>query len=66
MAHPECFCQKISSFAYNHDVVNYSMKAHDISLHILERLPHEKRIDMLYTLIDMPKTVYISNCFSHR
>ena len=60
------FCQQIGRLADNHDVVNHCMKAHDISFHVFKRLSLKKIINMLYTLINMPKTVYVSNGFSHK
>ena len=59
-------CQQIGSFTYNHDIIDHSMKTHFIGFHILEGLPPKIFIDVLYALINMPETVYVSNSFSHR
>lgn len=59
-------CQQIGSFTYNHDIIDHSMKAHYIGFHVLEGLPPKIVIDVHYALINMPKTVYVSNIFSHK
>lgn len=66
MTQAEISCQQIGSFAYYHDVINHSMKAHDVCSHVFERLLLEERIDMLYAFINMVKAVYVSNSFSHK
>ena len=60
------FCQQIGCFTDNNNIVNHRMKAHDVGPHIFKRLIFKKIINMLYAFIDMTKTVYVSNCFSHK
>ena len=42
------------------------MKTHYIGFHVLEGLPPKIVIDVIYTLINMLKSVYVSNSFSHK
>ena len=58
--------KKICSFSDNHDIIDNSMKAHNICFHILECLPLEVVINVFYTFVNMAKTVDVSNCFSHK
>ena len=58
-------CEQISSLANNHNIVNHSMVAHNVSLHFFEILPSQKIIHTVDTFRDMTKTIYISNAFSH-
>ena len=60
------FCQQIGCFTDNHDVINHCMKAHDVGPQIFKRLTPKEVIDMLNAFIDMTKTVYVSNCLSHK
>ena len=50
---PKLFCQHICSLTYNHDIINNSMKTHDVSLHFLKRFSVKKGHYMLYTFLYM-------------
>ena len=63
---PEIFCQEIGCLTDNHDVIDDSMKAHDVSFHVLKRLLTEIFVNVAYALVNMPKAVDVPNCLSHR